>query len=307
MTVTERVVRNVIRKLLRGEDYRSEVTEILDASFLQVVTDFCKEAARAKQGSKASGEDWYRKGFLGENLASDDLATNAGLNMKTIRNRHKSGKRQVVRDAVNQHYDALKALMQDLAELEPRFDLTLAIKNQGAEVAFTMGESLLLMNTLAVKRAALRGGLWSTTGKQVEKPLMRTLCMLYDVPEAHYSQLGQQRDSAEGAFTREVDFFLASNAREYRCEVKLMGKGNPESADAFFARSSQVFIADTLSQTNKSQLDSHGVHWVELSSPEGFRKFANVLDSLQIPHAPLPDNLDTHLEQIFSRLFGDTN
>ncbi|MBQ8839233.1 MAG: hypothetical protein IJ005_07940 [Bacteroidales bacterium] len=33
-----------------------------------------------------------------------------------------------------------------------------------------------------------------------------------------------------------VDFFLKNNDREYKCEVKLMGQGNPESADAIITR-----------------------------------------------------------------------
>ena len=52
-----------------------------------------------------------------------------------------------------------------------------------------------------------------------------------------------------------------------------MGKGNPESADAFIARESNVFIADKLSVTNKKQFESHNAHWVELRSDLGFLRF----------------------------------
>ena len=53
--------------------------------------------------------------------------------------------------------------------------------------------------------------------------------------------------------TRSVYFAdLVDNAGlRHRCEVKLMGRGNPESADAVHARSSQVFVADKLSDLNK--------------------------------------------------------
>ena len=47
-----------------------------------------------------------------------------------------------------------------------------------------------------------------------------------------------------GDFEREIDFFLKENGKIHKCEVKLMGKGNPESADAFIARESNIFVAD---------------------------------------------------------------
>jgi hypothetical protein len=60
---------------------------------------------------------------------------------------------------------------------------------------------------------------------------------------------------------RKVDFYLKDGARKYRCDVKLMGQGNPESADAIFARHSDVFIADKLSAQNKKQADELNVNW----------------------------------------------
>ena len=35
MTLTDAVLRNVIRKLLAGEDYRAEIIALIDAEFLQ--------------------------------------------------------------------------------------------------------------------------------------------------------------------------------------------------------------------------------------------------------------------------------
>lgn len=58
----------------------------------------------------------------------------------------------------------------------------------------------------------------------------------------------------------------------YCCEVKLMGKGNPESADAVIARDNRVFVADKLSDLNKSQLTSLGLEWVELRDTNGYFK-----------------------------------
>ena len=57
---------------------------------------------------------------------------------------------------------------------------------------------------------------------------------------------------------REVDFYLINDDKFYRCEVKLMGKGNPESADAIFARESSIFVADKLSDLNFKGLEVEG-------------------------------------------------
>jgi hypothetical protein len=82
-----------------------------------------------------------------------------------------------------------------------------------------------------------------------------------------------------------------------------MGIGNPESADAVIARDSSVFIADKLSVTNKRQLDSRNVHWVELRSKDGFMKFENVLKNLGIPTNPLISEWEVVLESILDDVF----
>jgi len=147
----------------------------------------------------------------------------------------------------------------------------------------------------------LRGGLWSTAGKRVEKPLMLALCKLYQVSEANYKikTLGKSEES----FEREIDFYLCNDGKEYKCEVKLMGKGNPESADAVIARDSSVFIADKLSNTNKAQLDSLKVHWVELRDENGFRRFAKVLAGLNIPYIDIEPYATLDLDRIFDEIF----
>ncbi len=52
MTLTGIVIKNIIRKLLAGEDYRSEIVTLLDAEFLQYVIDFFKRVACAKLDNK---------------------------------------------------------------------------------------------------------------------------------------------------------------------------------------------------------------------------------------------------------------
>jgi hypothetical protein len=150
----------------------------------------------------------------------------------------------------------------------------------------------------------LRGGLWSTAGKKVEKPLMLTLCKLYQVADENYSVKlkGTNKEVDETTFEREIDFYLINGNNQYKCEVKLMGKGNPESADAVIARDSRVFVANKLSDMNKRQLNSLKVDWVELRSENGFQKFAKVLDALKIAHGDMLEVSEENLEIIFDEI-----
>jgi hypothetical protein len=301
MTLTEQVAKNIIRKLLAGDDYRIEVVTMINAEFLQFVLDFFKQIINTKIQNQDINLDWYKAAFLNSELTKEEIAINSGLNMKTISNMYNSATKAIVIDASNEHYDTLYGVIKNLIQVEKEIDLTLTLKFNGVSVDLNVNETLIVINTLAVKRAALRGGLWSTAGKRVEKPLMITLCKLYEVPESHYAI--SVPSNQESTFEREIDFYLVSNDKYYKCEVKLMGKGNPESADAVIARDSSVFIADKLSDTNKSQLDSLGINWVELRDTNGFRRFEETLTKLNIPHSSVSDVDPNHLENIFAQIF----
>lgn len=71
--------------------------------------------------------------------------------------------------------------------MEKEIELTLTIKLKSISVKLNVSESLIVINTLAVKRAQLRGGLWSTAGKSVEKYLMLVLCKLYQIDKKYYN------------------------------------------------------------------------------------------------------------------------
>ena len=92
--------------------------------------------------------------------------------------------------------------------------------------------------------------------------------------------------------------------QNYKCEVKLISKGNPESADAVIARSSKVFVANKLSDKNKKQLNSLGVEWVELRCDDGYKRFARVLRNLEIPHRAFEGDIDQKLNEIFSEILS---
>ena len=115
------------------------------------------------------------------------------------------------------------------------------------------------------------------------------------------------RSLADDGSLREVDFYLLPpDGSQAKCEVKLMGSGNPESADAVIARDSKVFVASTLSNTNTTQLDSLGVLWTELQTRNGFIRFQETLKHLNIPHSELPakSNYTQDIERAIEATFA---
>ncbi|MDO4727346.1 MAG: CfrBI family restriction endonuclease [Porphyromonadaceae bacterium] len=302
MTLTDQIVKNIITRVIKSEDYRIEIVNLINAEFLQFSVDFFKKIVTAKLNSEDITIDWYKRYFMSEGLSSEDIAINSGLNKKTISNMYGSATRTIVIEASNEHFESLYQSIQTLVEIEKEIDLVLTIKLKGVSVDLNVGESLVVINTLAVKRAALRGGLWSTAGKSVEKYLMLTLCKLYQVPESNYDAKHFVKDKGKKV-DREIDFYLLEKDNKYLCEVKLMGKGNPESADAIIARSTNIFVADTLSQQNKNQCDELGIHWIALRDVNGFRKFKSILEKLQIPYNDYKGNLDEDLPNILKTLF----
>ena len=291
MTLTEEVTKNIIKRLLRGEDYRIEVVILINAKFLHFAIDFFKKITEAKLKSQDITFDWYKESFLHPKLSSKEIAINAGLNKKTINNMFNSAKKEIVIDASNEHYDLLYQSINKLVDNESDLELYLTIKFKNVSVDLNISESLIVINTLAVKRAELRGGLWSTAGKKVEKPLMQVLCKLCRVPENNYSLKIKGNKLSKDEFQREVDFYLNSVSKSYKCEVKLMGKGNPESADVVIARGSKVFVADRLK-----------VQWVELRSNNSLKQFLNVLASLKIPHSSFQNPTEKVLDEIFKEI-----
>ena len=130
---------------------------------------------------------------------------------------------------------------------------------------------------------------------------METICRAFRVPEERFTH-SVESDKA----LREVDFNLfASDGERVKCEVKLMGQGNPESADAVVARGSQVFVASSLSDLNKRQLDQLGVHWTELQRERGFLRFAQTLRAFGVPFEDIaPAEVDERIDESIESTFG---
>lgn len=302
MTLKDQVTKNIVAKVLQSQDYRMEIVNLINAEFLQFAIDYFKLVVNAKLQAKDITIEWYKEAFLDRHLPSEAIAINAGLNKKTISNMYRSATKEIVIDASYEHFETLYSSIQTLIETEPDVDLMLTIKFKGVSVDLNVSESLIVINTLAVKRAALRGGAWSSVGKQAEKPLMLTLCRLFQVDEKYYNASHFVKDK-KLSVDREIDFYLQNNGQQYKCEVKLMGQGNPESADAIIARDSDVFVADTLSQQNKNQCDQLGVVWVACRDQDGFRRFKSALEKFGIPYTDYEGDVAKDVERILNELF----
>lgn len=300
MTLENEVTKKIIRKLFSSEDYRIEVINLLDAMFLKFAVQFFEKIVKVKLEFGELSSNWYKEQFLKRSMSKDEIAINSGMNVKTIQNMFNSTRKEVVIDASISHYEELCNHIDTLIKEGGDLNIELTIKFRGVSVDLNLNETLMVINTLAVKRAEIRGGLWSTAGKQVEKPLMKALCLMFDVPEKYWNI------KVQPITLREIDFYLLGGdlKSKYRCEVKLMGKGNPESADAIIARGTQVFIADKLGPGNKQQMNELGVHWVELRASNGFMKFEQVLEHLSIPHKSLDTSVDINerLDNILAKI-----
>lgn len=291
MKFEEKFINRVVNRLLNGEDYRADIINAINGAFWDFTFAFFKDIVNAKLDNGEINLDWYQRHFLnGENYSSDDIAIYSGLNKKTIHNIYGSVKKELVINVARKNYEYIKNLIDELendeSDGEPLAVQIKIVKND-VSVELNLSESLVVLNALATKKLAIRGGAWSNIGKKVEKPLMTKLCELCSVDPKYYDATPFAKDNAKKV-DREIDFkLLDRNRKKYNCEVKLMGRGNPESADAVIARSSDVFVADTLSEQNKNQLDGLGVCWVELKNherPDILRQFSAVLDRLNVPY-----------------------
>lgn len=284
----EKIIDATVERLLSGEDYRQEVINDINVKFFDFTLEFFKKIVDAKLNLTPINLNWYKNFFLSEeNFDKNEIAIYSGMNLKTINNICGTTTKKIVIDIANQNYDYLKNLIQQL-EIDGTDDLNIQIKitKNGVSVDLNLSESLLVLNALATKKIALRGGAWSAIGKKVEKPLLIKLCKLCGVPEKNYNAENFVRNKNLD-FDREIDFKLYNaSGEEIFCEVKLMGGGNPESADAVIARNSKIFVADTLSQQNKNQLDSLGICWLEMknhSRENILNQFKKILEKLNIP------------------------
>ncbi len=286
MRYEDDVISRTVIKLLNGLDYRDEIINSINAVFFDFTVDFFKKIVYAKFNGKEMNMKWYKKYFIkSENFSPDEVAIYAGLNKKTITNIYGTATKKVVLDAAKEHFKYLRNLLSELEDDSNQgLAVTISISYNDVDVKLSLSESLLVINALATKKLQIRGGAWSSIGKKVEKPLLDKLCELAGVPNKNIDNKIFVKDKNK-SFDREVDYKLIDrDGKIYRIEVKLMGKGNPESADATIARDSDIFVADTLSQQNCNQLAARGIEYLILKDNDNIvTDFVSILKKLNIP------------------------
>ena len=289
--------------LVPGDSHRIEVVNYANKRFLEIAMAFLKKVATVAK-NKNTDPDWYKKALLSEDLPKNEIATNAGINMKTIGNIYGSEKVSTVIDASNINYESIKSLVGDLIEKNSDIDMTIVINPPDSDsVVLDANESFVVMSALVAKHAALGGGLWSTIGKHAEKPLVHVLCNLYSVKQENYNL--SVADGSAGKNEREVDFFLVDGEIEYQGEVKIVGRGNPENMDGPIARESKIVIADSLSERNKEQLRKKNIKWVKLADKNGHRHFATVLEELNILYKPYEGDLEKDIDKLIEKALDE--
>ena len=286
MTFEDDVIRNTVEKLLKGQDYREEIVNSINAVFFDFTIDFFKKIVFAKMDQTPINLKWYSDYFINSGkYTPEEAAVYAGINKKTITNMYGTATKKVVIDVANSNFEYLSTLISELEkDAMDGLVITIKISYNDVTVDLSLTESLLVINALATKKIQIRGGAWSSIGKKVEKPLIDKLCDLTGVPKENRNNKHFTKDK-EKAFDREVDYFLYSaDGNEYRIEVKLMGKGNPESADTTIARDSDIFVADTLSEQNCNQLAEKGIKYLILkNNSDPISEYRQIMNELNIP------------------------
>ncbi len=84
MTLTDQVIKNIVMRVIKSQDYRIEIVNLINAEFLQFAVDFFKQVVDAKLHSKNITIEWYKNTFMNKSLTLEEIAINSGLNKKTL-------------------------------------------------------------------------------------------------------------------------------------------------------------------------------------------------------------------------------
>ena len=299
MKISPDALREMLRCLFSdGDNHRRVAVDEINRVFLDEAIDFFTTVAEAKlRGEDLSSADWYLDEMLDADRGKEAVAAAAGLAIKSISNIRESTRKEVVVDESIRSYRSLRRTLDDLIAAKDAPSLVLTIKIGPVGVDLTIKESLIVVNALAARHEAIRGGAWSTIGKALEVPLMEALCLMFDADEKCWRRAEYQE------FPHQIDFVLMSHGRQYLCEVKLMGKGNPESAKAAHAHNASLLVADRLSAQAKESLTKNKIAWVAMAEPAGWKRFGEVLQEFNIANDG-PRGL-SELDEVLDRVLGE--
>lgn len=287
-SLSDRIRDDIIVNLLLGNGHRDIVQDVINTAFLDRTVSFFKKVIEAKLNDHTITDDWYKENMMNKDLDKDEIAWNSGLSLKSIGNIHGSQSRNVVIRVSRDHYDQLLRSIHRIIENDD-IDITLTLTLKKISIELSIHESLIVINAIAVMRGGVRGGAWSSAGKKIEKPLIETICRILRVDPAAFEDQSIQDENNP----READFVLVNSKGELiRCEIKLMGNGNPESADGAMARGARLFLADKLSDQNKSELDKLDIKWIAMADGNILEQFSKRLDELGVDNVMHGGKLD---------------
>ena len=299
VTISNEMKRHVIRELLTdGGNHREYVFQEINREFLRFAIEFLDRAGAAKLrwedrvADQSGSGHWYLNEFTLTARTKSELGVIGGVPDKTVTNIYGSGTRETVAEAAATNLSHLLEEIETIGALRPHDAAVSLVLPNG--LTFDTEESLLLVNSLAVKRDQIRAGYWASVGNGAEEPLMRTLSTLYGLQDEQFRS-GLKKD---GRY--QVDFLIQHSGVECPCEVKLNGRGNPESVTAAIARNPRILLADHISSQNREKLDSMSIAWVDFSEDGGFRGFGRALRKFGFTFVEPQDLSD--LDRIFDRI-----
>jgi len=317
VTVKREDIKQVVKSLLMGEDYREDFLAVIDALYIEAYLEYFKKVVYKSNypeqtnlnqlisDSEQNDDDkynWYENLMLNPQLNKKEIALNAGINMKTITNMHNTTRREVVIDAAKKHFREFIGVLNKMQNKINQIDLKLDLKYGDIFASFDTYEVLFMINAMATIISNIRGGIYSSLGQQIEKPLMLTLSRMVKIPEEYYKKSNNYEDR------RQTDFHYFINDQKINCEVKLMGKGNPESANSASARYTHIFIANKISDLQKEELKKKRILWLETQGNDNLLEdFCEILKELEIPHTHFKGNYKEHIEEYLENALDDLN
>ena len=283
--------KEILLLLFNGKNHRPYLTALKSKIYSDFYSDFISSI-------NISGDNLtFEKIFIDNEEEIEKKLWFSGLNKKTVGDTYGSQSQDTLIKAINEIIPTITKIIEntetDLNEIVFRFN---GLEGEN-EVNLKGADLFKILLAVCTRHAALKGGFASSFGKQIEKSLMIMLCKIFNVSENSYHSY-DIRD--EGNFTRETDFYLIKSQKKFKCEVKMMGRGNPEGADSLYARGTKVFIGDTLSETNKRQCEANSVEWLELRE-NGWLKFGQILDRFKIKYS-LNENYQKELLSIIEKV-----
>lgn len=262
----KKILGKIIYSILKGEDYREFVLATINKRFVDTVEELMQDVFIYK----LKGNDWLKS--LIQDTSNKTGKRNkhkllwfGGLNEKTVKNMVGTVKKEVCLEIGKENINAFKALLKERQEYID-YHIIIKIKHDEKHVQLDEIESILFLNIVATMKLTVQGGAWSEVGKTVENALLFTIFELIKIPNNDIMLIYSEMKEKDLVENREIDalVFKDSKSQEYlTVECKLLGIGNPEIADEAFARKSDLFLVDRLTDMMKEEADKINVKVIE--------------------------------------------